>query len=356
MFATVRIAIVSTPFVAVPPPRYGGTELVVHTLAQALASSGHDVSVFATGDSEAPGLRALVPSPVWPPDPYVELAHARFAAREIARGGFDVVHVHAPAAVAFASEMGAPVVYTLHHPRDERLSRYYGLVPPVRRVAISRRQAELEDPTPEHVVHHGLPPSLYPAADGRGEYAFFIGRLSWCKGPELAVEAARLAGIGIVVAGAIHRDEAPTGWHEHVLEPALAEPHVRWIAEADLDDKRRLFAGARALLMPIRWEEPFGLVMIEAMLAGCPVIAFPLGAAPELIEDGVTGHLVDDAAGMAAALRAVRRFDRARCRARARARFSAARMARDYVAVYAEAIRAGAPEPAAEGTWETLAH
>jgi glycosyltransferase involved in cell wall biosynthesis len=353
----VRIAIVSTPFIAVPPPRYGGTELVVHTLARTLAGWGHEVAVFATGDSDAPGLRALVREAVWPPEPYVEVAHGRFAAAEIARGRFDVAHLHAPAALAFADALGVPAVYTLHHPRDPTLARYYRLVPHVPRVAISRRQADLEHPRPEHVVHHGLDPGLYPDADPdrTGGYAAFLGRLSWVKGPELAIEAARRAGLDIVVAGAIHDDGGPPGWKEQVLEPALAERHVRWLREADVAAKRRLFAGARALLVPIRWEEPFGLVMIEAMLAGCPVVAFPCGAAPEIVEEGLTGHLVDGVVGMAAALRTLRRFDRARCQARARERFSGARMAREYLDVYRAALRAGAPVGGGEERWRTLA-
>ncbi|HEY6098665.1 MAG TPA: glycosyltransferase, partial [Anaeromyxobacter sp.] len=248
-------------------------------------------------------------------------------------------------------------VYTLHHARDERLARYYALVPPVQRVAISRRQAELEDPPPEHVVHHGLDPELYPArAAPDAGYALFLGRLSWCKGPELAVEAARRAGLKVVVAGSIHRDSAPPGWHEDVLEPALAERHVRWIARVDLPSKRRLFSEARALAVPIRWEEPFGLAMIESMLAGCPVVAFRRGAAPEIVDDGVTGRLVDDVGEMSDALRELDGFDRAACRQRARERFSAARMARDYLAVYAAAIRVGVPSWPGEEEWTTVAH
>jgi glycosyltransferase involved in cell wall biosynthesis len=332
---------------------------VVDALARTLAAAGHEVAVFATGDSRVPGLRALFPRAVWPPDPYVELLHCRWAARDIARGGFDVVHLHTPAALAFADELRAPAVYTLHHVRDERMGRYYALAPSALRVAISRRQAELERPAPEFVVHHGLDLDLYPDPPGRpGDLAFFLGRLSWCKGPELAIEAARRAGLRIVVAGRLHSDvdprEGPDGWLDDVLTPALAGRHVRWMSQADLAAKRRLFARARALLFPIRWEEPFGLVMIEAMLAGCPVIAFPRGAAPELVEDGITGFLVHDVRGMTAALTAAARLDRAACRARARARFSAERMARDYLSVYRVAAT-GAARPRAEEEWTTVA-
>jgi glycosyltransferase involved in cell wall biosynthesis len=355
----VRIAIVSTPFVAVPPPTYGGTELVVHALARALVRGGHDVSVFATGDSKVPGLRALFTKPVWPPDPYVELLHCRFAAHEIARARFDVAHLHCPAALAFAGDLGVPAVYTVHHERDHRLSRFYTLTPGAVRVAISRRQAELGAVRAEFVVHHGLDLDLYPPALAArpGMYAFFLGRLSWCKGPELAIEAARRAGLEMVVAGRTHDDVEPEGaaWREHLLAPALRQSHVRWLPQVDLETKRRLFAEARALLVPLRWEEPFGLVMIEAMLAGCPVIAFRRGSAPEVIEPGVTGFLVRDVGEMATALGDAERVDRVACAARARERFSAERMARDYLAVYRAAIARRAAGPGVEEAWRKLA-
>jgi glycosyltransferase involved in cell wall biosynthesis len=335
----VRIALVSTPFVAVPPPEYGGTELVVHALCRALARAGHDVVVFATGDSRVPALRAMFEAPVWPPDPYAELLHCRFAADEIARGGFDVVHSHAAALLALADRLPAPVVHTLHHPVEPTLTRYYERIPHLRAVAISERQAELAAPSPCAVVHHGLEPDLYPLAGPGGDEAFFLGRLSWCKGPELAVEAARQARLPLVIAGLAHEDDpCPRGWREEVLAPALSSPHVRWIKGADLAAKRRLFARARALLVPLRWEEPFGLVLIEALLAGCPVIAFPRGAAPEIIDDGETGFLVRGVGDMASALRRAQRLDRRRIQAQARERFSADRMAAEYVQVYRAAI------------------
>ncbi|ACG74028.1 glycosyl transferase group 1 [Anaeromyxobacter sp. K] len=356
-----HVAIVSTPFVAVPPPAYGGTELVVDALARALVRAGHRVAVFATGDSRVPGLRATFEAPVWPPEPYAELLHCRFAAAEIARGGFDVVHAHLPAMLAFAGALPAPVVYTLHHAPDPALARFYARVPAVLRVAISRRQAELSSPPAHRVIHHGLDPALYPdvrEGDGGGG-AFFLGRLSWCKAPEVAVEAARRAGLRIDVAGDVHgEDDHPEAWDEEVLSPSLAAPHVSWARRAGLADKRRLLARARALLVPLRWEEPFGLVMIEALLAGCPVVAFPLGAAPEIVVDGADGFLVRSAAEMAAALGRAARLDRREIQRRARERFSADRMAADYVAAYrAAAARAEPTVPAVGegGEWTTVA-
>ncbi len=354
----VRIGLVSTPFVPVPPRVYGGTELVVHALSRALVRAGHEVVVFTTGDSRVPGRRAFFETPIWPPDPYGELLHSRFAAREIARGDFDVVHAHVPSFLAFADELRAPVVYTLHHAVEAPLARFYAAAPPVRRVAISARQAALLEPAPDDVVHHGLEPRMYPSCGPGGDRGLFLGRLAWVKAPEIAVEAARLAGLRIVVAGRPHAaDGAPDRWREDALEPALRSGDVEWIPEADLAAKRRLFARSRALLVPLRWEEPFGLVMIEALLAGCPVIAFPLGAAPEIVEEGVNGYLVADALEMAGALHRAAALDRAAIQAAARRRFSADRMAAEYLAVYRAAMAAVGAEaqPALTGgEWTTL--
>jgi glycosyltransferase involved in cell wall biosynthesis len=348
---------VSTPFAAVPPAGYGGTELVVHALSWALARAGHDVTVFATGDSEVPKLRAIFETPAWPPDPYLELVHCRAAAREIAVGRYDVVHAHSPAMLAFAEELGAPLVYTLHHAKEAALEAFYAFAPDAFHVAISARQAALASPPPAAVVHHGLEPGMYPDLGPGGDAALSIGRLAWVKGPELAIEAARLAGLPVTVVGREHEaDRRPDRWSEEVLGPALASPHVTHIRSADLATKRRLFGRSRALLLPLRWEEPFGLVVIEALLAGCPVVAFPLGAAPELVEEG-SGFLVDDVEQMARALDRTPALDRAAIQARARERFSAARMASGYLAAYRTAVarrrRAGAPL-AVEVPWTSV--
>jgi glycosyltransferase involved in cell wall biosynthesis len=340
----VRIALVSTPFVAVPPRGYGGTELVVNELARALERGRHEVTLFATGDSSAEDLRFVFREPIWPPDPYAELLHCRAAARVIAAEGYDVVHAHCPALLAFASELDAPVVYTLHHDRDERLMRLYLRRPSVRYVAISARQAALHAELGCEVVHHGLDPARFPAGDGAGGHAAFVGRLTWCKGPDAAIEAARRAGVELLLGGEVHDDVAPPGWAAH-LERALASPHVRRLGHVAGNGKLALLAGARALLMPLRWEEPFGLVMIEAMLCGTPVIAFPRGAAPEVVDEGVTGFLVEDVDAMAAVLSTLDGFDRAACRRRAQERFSSARMVSAYARIYAAAAAEGAAVP-----------
>jgi glycosyltransferase involved in cell wall biosynthesis len=321
---------------------------MVHELSRGLEAAGHHVTLFATGDSHARDVRFLFRRAVWPPELEVEHRHNVAAARAIARERFDVVHAHMAGMLSTGVALGSPLVYTLHHDHVERLTKVYARRPDVHYVAISHRQAALEPLLACHVVHHGLDPARFPLGKGDGDYAVFLGRFSPCKGPDLAIAAARAAGVPIRVAGEIHSSEgAGTSWSTEIAR-CLSLPGVIHVGKVGGVTKTRLLGGGRALLMPLRWEEPFGLVMIEAMLCGTPVIAFPRGAAPEIIEDGVTGVLVDDVHEMAAVLRHMDRFDRVVCRRRAQARFGAARMVADYQRIYDDAVAdfAGARRPA----------
>ncbi len=312
---------------------------MVYELVRGLTAAGHHVTLFATGDSQSRHLRFVYPTPVWPPDPRVELFHCRSAARAIARERFDVVHAHAPSMIFFADELATPCVYTIHHAHDDRLADVYRRRPGVHYVAISNRQAQLEPELACQVIHHGLDPERYPLGRGGG-YAAFLGRIARCKGPELAIGAARAAGLPIRLAGEIHAADATPDW-QIAMASAFSQRGVHHVGQVGGTRKAEFLGGARALLMPLRWEEPFGLVMIEAMLCGTPVIAFRRGAAPEIVDEGVTGFLVADVDEMAFALAKLDRFDRfdrAGCRCRARARFSAGRMVLAYERLYARAI------------------
>jgi glycosyltransferase involved in cell wall biosynthesis len=307
------------------------------------------VTLFATGDSRGPDVRFVYARPVWPPDAQAELHHCAAAARVIARERFDVVHAHVAAMLALASGLGAPLVYTLHHAHDDRTARTYLKHPEVQFVAISARQAQLETGLACRVVHHGLDTSRYPAGDGARDDAVFLGRLVPCKGPDVAVAAARRAGVAIRIGGSVHALDVTPEWRG-TLAAALGRPGVTYLGAVGGHRKLELLGGARALLMPLRWEEPFGLVMVEAMLCGTPVIAFRRGAAPEIVEEGVTGLLVDDEDEMVAALARLARFDRAACRRRAQARFSARRMVSAYERLYLDLASA---QPRGEGSQET---
>jgi glycosyltransferase involved in cell wall biosynthesis len=333
-----RVALLSTCAVATPPKGYGGTELVASELAKGLTRRGHEVTVFATGNSRPEGeLVAHFARPVWPPDELAELRHAAFSWKHITRASprFDVVHCHQAPSISFSSVSALPVVVTIHHHRVEDLVDYYLDFPRVSYVAISKRQADLLPELRCSVIHHGIDPELYPAGDGQGGYFAFVGRLAPEKGAHVAIDAAGVAGHPLWVGGTVH--PCDRAYFASDVEHRLTRGHVRWLREVQHDAKVEMLRGAKALLFPIAWEEPFGLVMIEAMLSGTPVIAFARGSAPEVVEDGVTGFVVRNEAEMVERMQQIDCIDRRRCRGRAIERFSSARMTRDYERVYEEA-------------------
>lgn len=335
---SLRIAILSTCALSTPPKAYGGTELVTSDLATALRRLGHEPTVFATGDSTCAGARrAHFDAPVWPPDDLSELRHASAAWHEIgASGEFDVVHVNHAAALPFARFVSIPTVATVHHERVAQLAAHYADHPLVAFAAISRRQAQLAWEVPfRAVIHHGLDVERYPYGAG-GNACAFLGRFASAKAPHLAIEAARRSGLPIELGGEAHPPERT--YFETRVATQLG-PNVTWLGEVGHERKVDLLRRVRCLLFPIQWEEPFGLVMIESMLIGTPVIAFACGAAPEVVEEGVTGFLVHDLDEMVAKISDVGRLDRHACRAAARKRWSAERMARDYLDLYYDAIR-----------------
>jgi glycosyltransferase involved in cell wall biosynthesis len=338
---------VSTPFLSTPPCNYGGTELVIWELAEGLVEQGHEVTVFATGDSRTSGeLRWLFERAQWPPDPLADVNHATWAFGQIARDSFDVVHVHGTAALALSRVVpDVPMIYTIHHERTELLSSFYRYFPDVKFVAISEDQRRREIELPDiSVVHHGLDASRYESSGATGSHVCFIGRLAQVKGPHIAIDAATKAGVAIRVAGDVHPPDRVFAAAE--LEHRMRQPNVHCLGVVGMDAKVDLLRHARAALMPIQWNEPFGLVVIEAMLCGCPLIGFPRGSLPELIEPGLTGFLVEDEEEMSRLIRPgsiLDYFDRARCRERAVQRFGRTAMVEAYVDVYQEAVAGPGP-------------
>jgi len=337
-----RIVVISTPFLPTPPRDYGGTELVVSDLVEGLVAHGHDVTLFATGDSRtAADLRALYPKAKWPPDPLRDIEHVCWAFREAADLSPDLVHVNSAAAIAAARFIpDLPTVYTVHHTHEPQLSEFYQAHPEIQYVAISSDQATRE-PGLAHcrVIHHGLDHTRYAWSRRAQPYVSFLGRFSPTKGAHTAIDAARLAGLPIRVAGQVHAQDRE--YAERELAERLSAPHVCYMGAVGMAKKVAMLRDSRALLMPITWNEPFGLVVIEAMLSGCPVVAFGRGSIPELVDPGVTGFVVESVEEMAEVIApggAVETIDRHGCRARAVQRFSQARMVANYERLYAEAV------------------
>ena len=337
-----RIAVVSTPFLSTPPRDYGGTELVVSELVEGLAARGHAVKLFATGDSHTTAeLRALYARPQWPPDPLTDVNHVSWALYQAAESRVDLVHVNSAAALAVGGLCPkVPLVYTLHHPHDPGLSAFYAQFPGVHYVAISEDQRSRETGLARcRVIHHGVDPSRYELSEHPADYVCFVGRLAPEKGPHTAIDAAARAGVPIRVAGQVHSQDR--AFAERELTGRVNAAHVRYLGPIGMAQKVSLLRDARALLAPITWDEPFGLILIEAMLCGCPVVAFPRGSVPELVEQGTTGIIVESLEGMATAIApggAVDRISRRRCRAHARQRFSRARLVADHERLYADVL------------------
>jgi glycosyltransferase involved in cell wall biosynthesis len=335
-----RIAQIAPLCEAVPPKLYGGTERVVSFLTEELVALGHDVTLFASGDSVT---RAEL-DPVWPQalrlDPSIrdQLAPNLLMLEAVRRRAdeFDVMHFHMDyLPFSLFSRQSTPFVTTLHGRLDlAELQPMFRAFPDVPVVSISDSQRQ---PLPHAnyvgTVYHGLPAGLLMPVDGvRPEYLAFLGRISPEKGPDAAIRIARACGLPLKIAAKV--DKADCGYFESVIRPMLADGGVEMVGEISDAQKPAFLSGAIALLVPIAWPEPFGLVMIEAMACGTPVIAFNRGSVPEIVDDGVTGIIVDNEAGAITAVSRLAQLSRQKVRARFAARFTARRMAQDYVDVY----------------------
>jgi glycosyltransferase involved in cell wall biosynthesis len=336
-----RIAVLSTPFIRVPPTGYGGTELFCWELSEELAARGHEVTLYTTGDSVTRcRRRSLYHRAEWPPTAQDDVNHVAWAFSEIARGGFDIVQLNSSLGVPFSRFVSVPIVHTIHHHREEPISRVFAAHPRVVYVAVSRRQLALETPLARSaVIHHGVSPERYEASLRDEGYLLHLGRYAIEKGTHLAIDAARLAGLPLKLAGRTHAPDVE--YFAQEIRPRLEQEGVEELGEAEHDRKVALLRGARALLCPLQWEEPFGLVAIEAMLCGTPVIGFPRGSFPEIIDEGVTGFLAPnrDVTAMARIAASLARFDRAACARRARERFSTQVMTDAYERLYERVVR-----------------
>ncbi len=342
-----RIAQVAPLFERVPPSAYGGTERIVSYLTEGLIARGHDVTLFASGDSQTtaqlvPGCeRALRGTEL---EHWSVQYHVCMLDEVCGRSTeFDLIHFHCDTLqLPLARRLATPSLTTAHGRLDlagiAHCLRHFAGHP---HVAISDDQRRSR---PElswlGTVHHGLPPDLHTPVETSGEYLAFLGRMSPEKGGIAAVEIARGAGLPVRFAGKLDAHDR-SYWAAHLL-PLFERGEVEFVGEIGGDVKDRFLGGARALLFPIDWPEPFGLVMIEAMACGTPVIAFRRGSVAEVVEEGVTGFIVDDVAGAIAAVARLGELDRRVIRRRFEARFTCDRMIESYLSLYRELTERGA--------------
>ncbi len=342
-----RIAQICPPWLAVPPKGYGGIEWVVSLLADGLAEAGDDVTMFAAGDSttkakleyvfaEAPGS-ALIN------DIILDATHAMFSLRDAAER-FDVLHVHTPfSALAGAAETAVPAVHTLHGAFTPEMTRLYGQIADrVWFVAISEAQRRM-NPSLRYagVVHNGIDVASYPFVADKSDYLLFLGRAAPEKGWRRAVETARISGRRLISAVKIAHPTEQLEW-EHHIRPILP-PGSEVLGEISAERKAELLANAQAVLFPIDWDEPFGLVMTEAMACGTPVVATPRGSVPEVVVDGETGWIVDvERYPQQAAERLdhLDTIDAAACRDRVWRLFSKEAMVAGYSRIFADIVAA----------------
>lgn len=344
-----RIAQVSPLIESVPPQQYGGTERIVSYLTEELVRAGHDVTLFASGDSRTSArLEPLCPAALRLHERRDELAsHLLLMERVIAQAqDFDIIHFHTgylhfPA----CRRLSVPHV-TTHHGRLD-FNEWLPLFHEFQDIPVISISDQQRAPIPWvnwlDTVYNGIPADLYRFNETPGDYVAFLGRISPEKRVDRAIDIALRAGMHIKVAAKI--DKVDRDYYDAHIKHLFDHPGVEYVGEIGDREKAEFLGNARALLFPIDWPEPFGLVMIEAMACGTPVIAYRRGSVPEVVDDGVTGRIVNDRDEAVAALEAVDGFDRRACREVFEQRFTAARMAEDYLAVYEMLQACGHPRP-----------
>lgn len=336
MNGALNIAMVVPPWISLPPQGYGGIEAMCAALIDGLVDRGHRVTVYGVGEDGTSGRQFRCGEPQYQRIGQVvpEVLHAAVAAQELNRNPPDIIHDHTAAGLLTAASRPAPTVATMHGPVDGELGHYArALGSVVNLVAISEDQrSRAPDLGWRGVVHNAVPVDSFPFGAVKEDFALFLGRCSPEKAPDRAIIAARAAGLPLLIAAkcveAVERD-----YFDQRVRPLLG-PDVRWLGEVSGAGKLDLLRRARCLLFPIDWEEPFGMVMIEALACGTPVVGLRRGAVPEVIQDGVTGLLTSDPAELPRLLKAVSGIDPRACRQAALDRFNIATMVTGYEQIY----------------------
>ncbi|HEX6936066.1 MAG TPA: glycosyltransferase family 4 protein [Actinomycetes bacterium] len=339
--APLRVALVAPPFFEVPPTGYGGIEAVLAQLADGLVDRGHDVTLIGAG---RPGTKAKFVTTFDEPQaerlgrPEPELMHATRVAALLAELSPDIVHDHTAAGPAMARDRQVPTVVTSHGPATGDWGEYLAAAgTTMHLVAISQSQVALSPELPwVRVVHNSLDTSQIPFRDDKEDYVVWLGRLSPDKGAHLAIDVARKAGRRIVLAGKCNEPDEREHFEADV-RPRLG-PDVEFVDELEDREKYDLLGRAAAFVFPLQWEEPFGMVLIEAMACGTPVLSLARGAVPEVVADGVTGFVRQEADELVGALAQLDRIDPAACRAHVEANFGPDKMVEGYEEVYRDCL------------------
>jgi len=356
-----HIAMLAPPWISVPAPGYGGVESVVSTLTEALVRRGHDVTLFCAPGSVS-GAKVVTRLEQSHPDEIerslFEVDHVAQAFDRIDRAAltdrFDVIHDHCGfTGLAMANRIDTPLVHTLHGPFTADTAAFYAhhghkaTLVGISRAQLASAPAGLETVGP---IQNPIDLRAWPAQERKGDYLLWIGRIRPEKGPHRAIAAARAAGVPLVLAGVIQPGQQE--FFDREIAPQIDGKRVRFIGEVGGTAKQSLFAHARGLLMPIRWDEPFGMVVVEALACGTPVIAFPEGATPELIVDGKTGFLVEDEHEMAVAIGQLEAISPHDCRAWVSQHCDGDVVAAAYESVYRSVMRTRTRRPLQVGSFE----
>jgi glycosyltransferase involved in cell wall biosynthesis len=338
---SLRVAIVAPPWFKIPPGAYGGIEWMCYWLVEGLAARGHDVTLVGVDESET-SARFVQTYPEAPSarvgEPFPEVVHAAAVGKTLRRRDLDVVHDNSLAGPLLAFGRAVPTVVTAHGPVDGEIGRYYQLIGSAASlVAISDAQRKVAPHLPWlGTVHNAIPLEEYPFTAEKEDFLLWLGRMNPEKAPHLAIVAARELGARLVLAGKCTEPDE-RAYFEAEVEPRLGAD-VEWTGEADTERKKDLLARAKAFVFPIQWEEPFGIVMVEAMACGTPVVALRHGSVPEVVVDGETGFVCDAPEELPAAIEKAQSIDARACREHVEREFSVSTMVSGYERAYLDAV------------------